>query len=79
MTKEQFSRAYNIAVSKTDLSGVNDEPLYGCGLAEFEPVTTTVEAVAKLLRWQIVCLNGSIDTVELNNMSRIARREFMVV
>lgn len=79
MTKEQFSAALAIARSDRDLSTVDDSILYGCGLSDFQPVTVTIEPVAKMLRWQCLQFNGEIDQNELNNMKSIFRRKVFVV
>jgi hypothetical protein len=79
MTKDQFTKALAVARSAEDLDGINDEHLHGCGLPEFERATTTVRAVAKLLRWQVIQFNGELDERELGNMREIARRKFDVI
>ncbi len=83
MTKKQFSEALKIATSDRDLSGVDDSNLFGCGCADFVfPVYCTVDAVAKLLRWQVCSIfsNSTIaDAQELDNMAHIARRKFQII
>lgn len=81
MTKEQFSAAWKIAQNKdVDLSEIDDSILHGCGLSDFVPVYTTLETVAKLLRWQCLYMFGDgFDAQELDNMARIARKNFLVV
>lgn len=82
MTKQQFSDAWKIAQNKDiDLSSVDDSILYGCGCADFDyPVHTTIETVAKLLRWQCCFIFGDgFDAQELDNMAHIARKKFLIV
>jgi len=83
MTKAQFSEALKIATSDRDLSNVDDSNLFGCGCSDFQyPVYVTVDAVAKLLRWQVCSIfsNGIIaDANELDNMAHIARKKFQIV
>ncbi len=81
MTKDQFSQAWAIARnSKIDLSNIDDSILYGCGLSDFQPVYTTLETVAKLLRWQCNYIFGDgFDAQELDNMAHIARKKFKIV
>lgn len=82
MTKEQFSEALKIARSPRSLEAVDDTHLYGCGLPDFRPVYTTLDAVAKMIRWQCCGLFSNdtiVDAQELDNMARIARRMFLVV
>jgi hypothetical protein len=78
MTKAQFDKAIEIARSNTDLSQVDDTILDGCGLPGFEPVTVTLEAAAKFLRWQCVCLNGQLDSHEVNEMRNVSRRRWLI-
>jgi hypothetical protein len=81
MTKQQFSEAWKIARNhEIDLSNVDDSILYGCGLNDFAPVHTTLETVAKLLRWQCnYIFGGGFDAQELDNMAHIARKKFLIV
>ena len=52
--------------SSVDLSGVDDSILFGCGLPDFQPVAVSVKVVAKLLRYQCQCFDGSWDWREYN-------------
>jgi len=81
MTKEQFSQAWKIAKNKDiDLENIDDSILFGCGLSDFAPVYTTIETVAKLLRWQCLFIFGDgFDTQELNRMATIARKKFQII
>lgn len=79
MNKMEFKAAFEIANSDKDLSGVDDSPLFGCGLKGFQPVHTTLEAVAKLVRYQALYLNGNWDMAEVDNMACIARRNFIII
>lgn len=80
MTRAEFNRAVLIAQSKADLSQVSDDHLHGCGLPGFEPVQTTLAAVAKFLRWQCQYIFGNgWDEQEMNNCWRIARSKFNIV
>jgi hypothetical protein len=80
MTLVQFRKAFAIADDQSiDLSNVDDSILYGCGLPEFKPVYTTLEAVAKLIRWQALQFNGQWDAQELDEVATIGRKKFMVL
>lgn len=57
MLKEQFDRAFRLAISDQDLSGFDDSPMFGCGLPGFDPVQVPIEAVARFLRWQCVFIS----------------------
>lgn len=78
MTKDQFNAAVAIAQSKVDLSNVDDTVLDGCGLPGFVPVTVSLEACAKCIRWHAICLNGQIDSEALNEMRNISRKRWLV-
>lgn len=80
MTKSEFQRAFDVACDRNvDLSDVSDEHLHGCGLPGFQRVTTTIAPVAKLIRWQCGCLNGSWDHEALQDMRAIARVKFELI
>lgn len=80
MTKAQFSKAWQIAQSNQDLSNIDDTILHGCGLPKFQRVVTTIETVAKLLRWQCCNMFGDgFDANELANMASIAKNKFNVL
>jgi hypothetical protein len=79
MTKTEFSKAFEIARSDMDLSGVEIESFNGFGLYGFQPIATTLQAVARLIRWQCYCLNGSIDSEALNDIRQIGKRKFEIV
>ena len=76
MTLAQFQKAFTIANDASiDLSNVDDSILFGCGLPLFEPVYTTLEAVAKLIRWQAMQFNAEA----LNEVTTIGRKKFMIL
>jgi hypothetical protein len=61
MTRDQFRRAYAIAMSDRDLSNVDMDCLNGFGLPDFKAVVVPIEAVARIIRYQTFQLNGGID------------------
>ena len=80
MTLAQFQKAFAIANDASiDLSNVDDSILFGCGLLQFEPVYTTLEAVAKLIRWQAMQFNGEWNAEALNEVTTIGRKKFMIL
>jgi hypothetical protein len=80
MTLQQFQEAFAIAKDfARDLSNVDDSVLYGYGLPNFKPVHTTLEAVAKVIRWQALQFNGQWDSVALNEVAELGRRNFLVL
>jgi hypothetical protein len=80
MTLEQFQAAFSIAKDlDRDLTGVDDSTLYGYGLPGFKPVYTTLEAVAKIMRWQALQFNGQWNALELNDVGNIGREKFLIL
>ena len=80
MTLQQFQAAFAIAKDfDRDLSKVDDSILYGYGLATFKPVHTTLEAVAKTIRWQALQMNGEWDAEALNEVAEAGRNNFLVL
>jgi len=80
MTLSQFQAAFAIAKdSDRDLSNVDDSILFGCGLSSFKPVHTTLEAVAKLIRWQAYQFNGEWDAEALNEVAVLGRKNFLIL
>ena len=80
MTLTQFQCAFAIAKDiDRDLSNVDDSILFGCGLRSFAPVHTTLEAVAKLIRWQALQFNGEWDAEALNEVAMIGKKNFLVL
>ena len=79
MTKNEFSEAVKLAKTNKDLTHVDNNHLYGCGLREFQPVYTSLEAVARLLQWQCQFLDGTWNEEECNEIGQIAKRKFLIV
>jgi hypothetical protein len=80
MTLQQFQAAFAIAKDfNRDLTNVDDSLLYGFGLASFVPVHTTLEAVAKTIRWQALQFNGEWNAELLNEVAECGRRNFIVL
>ncbi len=79
MTKAEFKEAFKIANSDKDLTGVDDSTLFGCALPNFGTVYTTLDAVAKLIRWQGRLLNGNWDMEEVDSVAKIAQRKFYII
>ena len=80
MTLVQFQAAFAIAKDfDRDLSNVDDSTLYGYGLDDFKPVHTTLEAVAKTIRWQALQFNGEWNAEALNEVAELGRRNFLVL
>lgn len=79
MNTAEYRAAFKLAQSSADLSKVSTDHLFGCGLKEFQPTTTTIEAVAALMRWQALCFNGSWDMEALEDVRFIGRKKFIII
>ncbi len=79
MTKAEFKEAVKMVEIGGDLSKYDDSNLYGCGLPSFQPVHTTIGAVARLVAYQARTFAGTWDSAELDNMAQIAKRKFLII
>lgn len=79
MTKDEFKAAVQIAKSNKDLSSVDDSHLFGFGLRDFKPTATTLDAVAKTIRWQAATFNGGWDMEALNEILTFGRKKFTII
>ena len=79
MTRTQLERAVQLALSGIDLD-LDDLTMFdGFGLPEFKPVTVTTRALAMLIRWQCVQLNGQINSEALDEVATLGRKRFHVI
>lgn len=80
MNKRELNAAVLIARDGNhSLEHVDDTHLYGCGLLSFKPVVSSIEAAAKLIRWQCCRLDGSFDEIELNELFTMIKRKVTIV
>lgn len=79
MTKNEFKQAVEMVEKGADLSKYDDSNLFGCGLPDFQPVFTTIGAVAKLVCYQARTLVGTWDAAELDAMAKIAKKKFKII
>jgi len=79
MTLTQFQEAFTIAKSTKSLTDVDDSNLYGFGLDDFKPVHTTIDAVAKTIRWQALQFDGNWNAELLDEVAKCGRRNFIVL
>lgn len=78
MTKNEMKKAVELAKSDKELSA--DISMFnGYGLPSFEIIHTTIEAVANLIRWQAIQLNGNFDMEELDCIAKIGRKKFVII
>ncbi|MFA7219020.1 MAG: hypothetical protein WC119_00645 [Synergistaceae bacterium] len=81
MKKSELSKALEIAKSdiKLDEQNASLVPFDGFGLKDFEPVYVTLNQIARLIRWQCICLDGSIDNDNFQDIAYAGKRKFMVI
>lgn len=79
MTKDEFRAAVAIAQGNKNLDKVDDSHLFGFGLRDFKPTATTLDAVAKTIRWQAATFNGGWDMEALNEILTCGRKKFMII
>jgi hypothetical protein len=66
MTDLEFKKACRLAFdTSVDLRIYFNDALMGFGLPDFKPVLLHLEEVAECIRWQCLCLDGSIDQKNL--------------
>ncbi len=61
MTNAQLSKALALAQSKQSLQHEDIEQFDGFGLPDFRPITCTIPQLARLVRWQCLRWNGTVD------------------
>lgn len=49
-----------------DLSDADMDILFGFGLPGFQPVTVSLRSIARCMRWQCLCWDGSWDEHQYN-------------
>ena len=79
MNRTDLDTALALARSKADLPTEQIDLFDGFGLRDFRPITCTVEALAALVRWQCVNLDGSIDGEALQEIATAGRHRFTVL
>ena len=78
MTKQELANAVELARSKQELTD-DDTCLYGLYLRDFKPVSTTIGAVARFIRWHCIYLNGDVATDELAEFAEFARKRILII
>ena len=79
MKRDQLEKAVQLALSKADLDLADLAMFDGFGLAGFRPVTVTTRALAMLIRWQCVQLNGQINSEALDEIATLGRTRFNII
>ena len=79
MKTADLDKALALARSGVSLNLADLSLFDGFALPGFQHVTCTVEALAMLVRWQCVCLDGSIDGEALQEIATFGRHRFTVL
>ena len=79
MNAQQSKQAFQIANSNADLTNVDNDILIGYGLPNFQPVSVTLQQVAKEMRWHARQLNGEWDSEALNQVISLGRKRFNIL
>ena len=62
MNALEIKLARRMAQDGSDLSAYDDGVLFGCACSDFvHPVNVALGVVAKMMRWQYLCFDGSWD------------------
>ena len=83
MNLKQFQTAFALA-KNTDIDLSLNETFDGYGLRDFQPITTTIESVAALIRWQAMHIGHpkdsgpTFDDQELDSIRHIGRHKFII-
>lgn len=76
MTNSHLQQAMEIARSDKELQ--HTSIFDGFGLAGFQQVTVTLEALAWLIRWQCFQMDGGIDQDALNEIATLGKHRFLI-
>lgn len=79
MTKAELKKALDVAMSRKDLGGISLDVFWRYGMHDFKPVHVTIDAVAALIRYQCITLDGGMDTIEFNALAETGKYKFIVV
>lgn len=80
MNKAEMTQALAIAKDNTiDLLNEDISLFDGYGLSDFVPVHVTLRQVARIIRWQAQCLDGTWDANEINQIANKGRKRFMII
>jgi len=84
MTLKEFRTAFALA-KDTNIDLSINNAFDGYGLRDFQPITTTIESVAALIRWQAMYIGHpkdsgpTFDEQELDSIRQIGRHKFIIV
>lgn len=79
MTKNELTMAWHLAKSESFVPDYNNlDWSIGFGLKDYKPRDITVEALASLICYQCLCLNGAWDMDAFNEIAEHGKAKFRV-
>ena len=80
MTAEQFRNAIVLAKADVTIDPIihHLDDFLGYGLEGFEPITVTLEQVARCIIYQAGYMGGGWDEEEIENIKYFSRRKFII-
>ena len=79
MNKSELSIALTKAKNVDYPEGTEIDIFDGYGLDGFKPVYADLNMIARLIAWQCIRFDGSIDSEELDSIARIGRKSFLII
>jgi len=81
MNRKEFLKAFALIQNQDvkDMSLETIDCFYGCALPDFKYTNCTLKQVAKLIRYQCLYLDGTLDINELNNIELISKKKFKII
>ena len=80
MTKIEMAKALKIAKNQNiDLFKEDIAIFDGYGLRGFEPIHVTLNQIARIIRWQAQCMDGTLNAEEINAIAAIGKKKFRVI
>ena len=81
MNIAELSKAYEIGRSDEPIDP-KKEPIDvfdGFALNDFRPVHVTLKQVARLIRWQAIRWDGSLDSENFQEIADFGRKRFLII
>ena len=80
MTKMEMAKALEIAKNPNINLLKEDISIFdGFGLHGFEPIHVTLNQIARIIRWQAQCMDGTWNAEEINAIATIGKKKFRVI
>ena len=80
MTRKELERALELAkIGEREYNWTTLAVFDGFGLPDFEPIQTTLWAVSRIIRYQCLCFDGTLEAVALNELATFGRKRFLII